>query len=91
MQTLTILTLVLVSVIVATAAWHLVSIAIDLRRTGDALEALAAGLIAVRDNTAPLKSKVSDVNAGLEELHARMQAVRQGLGAISDVVAPPRG
>ncbi len=90
MQTLTILTLVLLAVIVVTAAWHLVSIAIDLQRTGDALEALASGLVAVRDNTGPLNSKVSDLNGGLEELHARMQAVRQGLGAVGDALARPR-
>jgi len=83
MQTLTQLSILLAVVIVAVAAWHLIVIAVHLKRTGDALEKLAGGLVAVRDHTAPLKGHVGQLNDGLGALHRKLQGVRDGLSAIA--------
>jgi len=83
MYILTSISIVLALVIVAVVAWHLIVIALHLKRTGNALEKLAAGLVAVRDHTAPLQTDVSKLNDGLSTLHQRLEAVRGGLGAIA--------
>ncbi len=50
-MTLAYITLAVVLVIVLVLAYHLIGIYVALKRGGDHLEALAGGLIAVRDNT----------------------------------------
>lgn len=91
MLILTTLSVLLALVIVAVAAWHLIVIALNLKRTGDALEALAGGLIAVRDHTAPLQGHVSQINGGLGGLHERLEALRGGLQAVADHLGAPAG
>ncbi len=81
----TILSLVLVLVIVAVVAWHLIGIFISLKRGGDHLAALAGGLVAIRDNTEPLNGKVDDINAGLSELVPPLLAANGNLAAIVEV------
>ena len=81
----TILSLVLVLVIVAVVAWHLIGIFISLKRGADHLAALAGGLVAIRDNTEPLNGKVDEINAGLTELVAPLMAANGNLAAIVEV------
>jgi len=81
----TALTLILVLVIVAVVAWHLIGIYISLKRGADHLEKLAGGLVAVRDNTAPLNGKVDDINTGLTELVSPLLAANGNLAAIVTV------
>jgi hypothetical protein len=77
MQILTSLSVLLALVIVAVAAWHLIVIA------------LTAGLVAVRDHTAPLHGHVGQVNEGLGALHQRLEALRGGLQAVADHLGAP--
>lgn len=79
------LSLILVLVIVAVVAWHLIGIFISLKRGADDLEKLAGGLVAIRDNTAPLNGKVDDINAGLSELVSPLLAANGNLAAIVTV------
>jgi hypothetical protein len=90
MEILTQLSVLLAVVIVAVAAWHLIVIAVNLKRTGDSLQALAAGLVAVRDHTAPLKGHVNQLNGGLGTLHQRLEAVRAGLAAVAAHLGAPK-
>ena len=82
---LTTLTLVLVLVIVALVAWHLIGIYVALKRGADHLEKLAGGLVAIRDNSAPLNGKVDEINAGLAELLPPLTAANGNLAAIVKV------
>lgn len=91
MHILATISVILAVVIVLVVAWHLISIAISLKKTGDALEALAGGLTAVRDHTAPLGNKVGAINDGLAALHAHLDQVRQGLGDIANLARRLRG
>jgi len=79
------LSLILVLVIVAVVAWHLIGIFISLKRGADDLAKLASGLVAIRDNTAPLNGKVDDINAGLSELVPPLLAANGNLAAIVTV------
>jgi len=81
----TALTLILVLVIVAVVAWHLIGIYISLKRGADHLEKLAGGLVAIRDNSAPLNGKVDEINAGLSELVPPLLAANDNLAAIVKV------
>ena len=58
---LTFATLAVVLIIVLVVAYHLIGIYVALKRGADHLEALAGGLVAIRDNTAPLNSQVDEV------------------------------
>jgi cell division protein FtsB len=82
---LTTLTLILVLVIVALVAWHLIGIYIALKRGADHLEKLAGGLVAIRDNSAPLNGKVDEINTGLAELLPPLLAANGNLAAIVKV------
>ncbi len=86
-MTLAYITLAVVLVIVLVLAYHLIGIYVALKRGGDHLEALAGGLIAVRDNTAPLNGCVDEINAGLTALVAPLLAVNGNLAAIVKVAA----
>lgn len=81
----TVLSVILVLVIVAVVAWHLIGIFISLKRGADHLEKLAGGLVAVRDNTAPLNGKVDEINTGLSELIPPLLAANGNLAAIVEV------
>lgn len=82
-QVLTIISLVLAGAIVAVVAWHLIGIFLALKRTGDNLEKLAGGLVAVRDHTAPLNDRVDAINAGLSALLPPLQATAANLGRVA--------
>ena len=82
---LTVLSLILVLVIVAVVAWHLIGIYISLKRGADQLSKLAGGLVAIRDNTAPLNGKVDEINEGLTELVSPLLAANGNLAAIVEV------
>jgi hypothetical protein len=75
-------TLAVVLIIVLVVAYHLIGIFVALKRGADHLEALAGGLIAIRDNTAPLNGKVDEVNAGLTGLLEPLLTTNSNLGAI---------
>lgn len=81
-ETLAIITLVLVVVIVAVVAYHLVGIYLALKRGADHLEKLAGGLVAIRDNTGDLNAKVETVNGGLAALLKPLLGTNENLAAI---------
>ena len=81
----TVISLILVLVIVAVVAWHLIGIYISLKRGADDLEKLAGGLVAIRDNTEPLNGKVDEINVGLAELVSPLMAANGNLVAIVTV------
>lgn len=85
-----ILSLVLAVVIVAVVAYHLVGIYLALRKGADHLEKLAGGLIAIRDNTAPLNVKIDTINGGLSDLVAPLLAANGNLAAIVKVASGGR-
>ena len=84
--TLAYITLVVVLIIVLVVAYHLIGIYIALKRGGDHLETLAGGLMAIRDNTAPLNGRMDEINAGLTALIAPLLAANGNLAAIVKVV-----
>ena len=75
-------TLAVVLIIVLVVAYHLIGIFVALKRGADHLEALAGGLIAIRDNTAPLNSRVDEINAGLTGLVEPLLTTNSNLGTI---------
>ncbi|MDU8944321.1 hypothetical protein [Ovoidimarina sediminis] len=77
--------LIVVLVIVAVVAYHLIGIYVALKRGADHLEKLAGGLTAIRDNTAPLNGRVDDINVGLSGLIAPLLAANGNLAAIVKV------
>ena len=82
---LTFATLAVVLIIVLVVAYHLIGIYVALKRGADHLEALAGGLVAIRDNTAPLNSQVDEINKGLAGLVEPLLATNGNLGAIIKV------
>tara|TARA_B100001248_G_scaffold184469_1_gene140637 strand:+ start:1089 stop:1364 length:276 start_codon:yes stop_codon:yes gene_type:complete len=84
---LTFATLAVVLIIVLVVAYHLIGIYVALKRGADHLEALAGGLVAIRDNTAPLNSQVDEINKGLAGLVEPLLATNGNLGAIIKVAA----
>ena len=84
--TLAYITLAAVLIIVLVVAYHLIGIYIALKRGGDHLETLAGGLMAIRDNTAPLNGRMDEINAGLTALIAPLLAANGNLAAIVKVV-----
>ena len=84
--TLAYITLAVVLIIVLVVAYHLIGIYIALKRGGDHLETLAGGLMAIRDNTAPLNGRMDEINAGLTALIAPLLAANGNLAAIIKVV-----
>ncbi len=77
--------LIVVLVIVAVVAYHLIGIYVALKKGADHLEKLAGGLMAIRDNTSPLNGRVDDINAGLSSLVAPLMAANGNLAAIVKV------
>ncbi len=82
---LTALTLIVVLVIVALVAYHLIGIYIALKRGADHLEALAGGLAKVRENTSSLNAKVDTINGGLSALAPDLLKANDNLAAIVSV------
>lgn len=77
--------LIVVLVIVAVVAYHLIGIYVALKRGADHLEKLAGGLAAIRDNTGPLNDRVDGINASLAGLVAPLMAANGNLAAIVKV------
>lgn len=84
--TLAYITLAVVLIIVLVVAYHLIGIYMALKRGGNHLETLAGGLMAIRDNTAPLNGRMDEINAGLTALIAPLLAANGNLAAIVKVV-----
>jgi hypothetical protein len=82
---LTALSVVLALAIVAVVAIYLILIFVALKRAADHLEALATGLIKIRDDTGPLEEKVGTINGGLAGLAPPLLAVNGNLAAIVEV------
>lgn len=82
---LTTLSVVLALVIVAVVAWHLLGILIALKRGADHLEALAGGLVKIRDDTRPLNERIDSINGGLVTLVKPLAGANDNLAAIVDV------
>lgn len=80
---LVVASLVLAGAIVAAVAYHLVGILLALKRAGDHLQALAGGLAAIRDDTAPLKAGIDAVNAALAALLPPLRGAAAGLAGIA--------
>ena len=80
-----IISLVVVLVIVLVVAYHLIGIYVALKRGADHLEALAGGLVAIRDNTGPLNGRVDEINEGLSALVDPLLAANGNLAAIVKV------
>ncbi|MBA3325849.1 MAG: hypothetical protein H0T41_11520 [Rhodobacteraceae bacterium] len=79
---LTWISVILALVIVLVVAYHLVGVFVALKRGADHLEALAGGLVKVRDDTAPLNARVDTINAGLAALVAPLLGANGNLAAI---------
>ena len=79
---LTVVSLVLAVAIVGVVAVHLVLIFVALKRAADHLEALAGGLVQIRDDTQPLDAKIGTINGGLGALGPPLLAVNDHLGKI---------
>lgn len=84
--TLAYITLAVVLIIVLVVAYHLIGIYMALKLGGNHLETLAGGLMAIRDNTAPLNGRMDEINAGLAALIAPLLAANGNLAAIVKVV-----
>jgi hypothetical protein len=85
--TLVILTIVLTTAIVLAVAYHLIGVYVSLKRGGDHLEALAAHLVKVRDDSLPLNGRVDEINAGLTALARPLLGANGNLAAIADLCA----
>lgn len=79
---LTGISVILALVIVLVVAYHLIGVFLALKRGADHLEALAAGLVKVRDDTGPLNARVDTINAGLKALVAPLIGANGNLAAI---------
>lgn len=88
---LTWLSVLLALVIVLVVAYHLIGIFVALKRGGDHLEALAGGLVKVRDDTGPLNAKVDEINTGLTALAPPLLSANDNLAAIVGVAQSASG
>ncbi len=79
---LTVVSVVLALAIVALVAYHLLGVYLALKRGADHLEALAAGLVEIRDNTGELNAKVDTINGGLSALLEPLLGANANLAAI---------
>ncbi len=84
-EVLAIISLVVVAIIVLVVAYHLIGIYIALKRGGDHLQQLAAGLTQVRSDTEPLNGKVDTINTGLSALLDPLLGANGNLAAIVSV------
>jgi hypothetical protein len=79
------LSLAVTGTVVVVLVIYLVGIIIALAAAKASLAKLAGGLIAIRDNTAPLETHVKTINGGLGSLLAGLLAVNGDLAAIVKV------
>jgi len=86
-QLLLYLSLGVTAVVVVVLVVYLVGIIIALWQTKNDLSKLAAGLIAVRDNTQPLPEHIQNINGGLSALLGELVNVNGNLAAIVSVAA----
>lgn len=84
--TLTLWTLVLAGAIVLVLAVYLVAVAYLLLRASQHLEKLAAGLVAIRDNAAPLEERITTIAGALSALENQFQDVDRNLGATAEAL-----
>lgn len=70
------ISVILALVIVLVVAYHLIGVFLALRRAGDHLQALAGGLVKVRDDTAPPNRRVDQINAGLSAVPPWSRPIR---------------
>lgn len=82
---LTYLTLAAALIVVVVLVIYLVGIIIALRRAGDHLAALAGGLQAIIDNTAPLAGHLTTINGALSALDEGLEAVDDNLVGVAGV------
>jgi hypothetical protein len=75
-------TLVVVFAVVLVLVVYLVAIIVALAGARRSLAQLAAGLVAIRDHTAPLGDKIGAINGGLTTLLQGLLAVNADLAAI---------
>lgn len=80
--TLLTLTLVVTAAIVLVLVVYLVGIIIALWGAKRSLAQLAGGLVAIRDNTAPLGDKIGALNGGLSTLLQGLLGVNGDLAAV---------
>lgn len=79
------LTLAVTAAVVLVLVIYLVGIIVALWGAKNSLAQLAAGLVAIRDNTQPLGSHVGAINGGLTTLLTGLLAVNDDLAAIVKV------
>lgn len=84
---LTIVTIIVALVVVAVLVVYLVSIIVALRRAGDHLAALAGGLQAIKDSSAPLASHLTVINGALDTLHGGLVSVDNHLVDVAEVMS----
>jgi hypothetical protein len=75
-------TLAVTAAVVLVLVIYLVGIIVALWDASNSLSRLAGGLVAIRDNTAPLGQHVGTVNGGLSTLLKGLLAVNGDLAAI---------
>ena len=75
-------TLVVTAAVVLVLVAYLVGIIVALWSAKNSLAQLAGGLVAIRDNTAPLGAHVTSVNGGLTALLKGLLGVNDDLAAI---------
>lgn len=79
------LTLITTSLVVLALAGYLTAVAWALRDASRSVAAIADGLEAVRDHTAPVDEKLATINGALSALAGGLQAVDGHLGAAARV------
>lgn len=84
--TLTTWTLVLAAAIVLVLAVYLIGVAVQLYRASRHLEKLAAGLIQVKTNAAPLEERLTTIAGALSALRTEFDRVDQNLKATADAL-----
>ncbi len=79
-------TIVVALIIVLALVYYLVSIIVALRRAGNHLAALAGGLQAIVDHSAPLEPHLTTINGALGTLEEGLDAVDEDLVAAAQVM-----
>ena len=79
------LTLITVLLVVVALAGYLAAVAWALVDANRSVAAIADGLEAVRDHTAPVDEKLATINGALSALHGGLQVVDGHLGAAARV------
>lgn len=85
-HTLTIISVIIVALVVVILVLYLVLIIFHLWRGGNKLEKLAGGLQKIRDDLAPLDSKVEVINGALTQLNGGLASVDNHMINIAKVL-----